>query len=155
MGAAIHLAPNATRVLKAWGCDLKSMDPSPCDYLSVWKPNGDFLATPAVTKDLQARLGTSDEWLLVHRVDLHNSLREMAEKGFEGRKPKLHLSCSIERVVRTLYCMLIMSDLLIQQPGCRDRQSQTGERKRSSGRSSDRCGRCTCRSNIICCSLPV
>ena len=99
VGAAIHLAPNATRVLKAWDCDLESMDPSPCDHLSAWKPDGGFVATPAVTKDLQAQLGTEDEWLLVHRVDLHNGLRELADKGFAGRKPVLHLSCPVDRVV--------------------------------------------------------
>ncbi|KAJ4340450.1 hypothetical protein N0V87_002434 [Didymella glomerata] len=86
VGAAIHLAPNATRVLKAWDCDLESMDPSPCDHLSAWKPDGGFVATPAVTKDLQAQLGTEDEWLLVHRVDLHNGLRELADKGPEPYK---------------------------------------------------------------------
>lgn len=75
------------------------MDPSVCDHLSVWKANGDFIATPAVTKDLQAQLNTKDEWLLVHRVDLHNGLRELAEKGFGGKKPKLHLSCPVSSVV--------------------------------------------------------
>jgi salicylate hydroxylase len=55
------------------------MHPTPCDHLSAWKPNGEFVTTPAVTKDLQAELGTEDEWLLVHRVDLHNSLRDLAE----------------------------------------------------------------------------
>lgn len=101
VGAAIHLAPNATRVLKAWDCDLKSLDPTPCDHMSLWKNNGDFIATVAVTKDLQAQLNTKDEWLLVHRVDLHNGLRELAEKGFEGRKPKIHLSCAVSSVVST------------------------------------------------------
>ena len=75
------------------------MDPSPCDHLSAWKPNGEFVATPAVTKDLQAQLGTEDEWLLVHRVDLHNGLRDLAEKVFSGKKPVLHLLCPVDRVV--------------------------------------------------------
>lgn len=52
-----------------------------------------------MTKDLQAQLGTEDEWLLVYRVDLHNGLRGLAEKGFAGRKPALHLSCPVARVV--------------------------------------------------------
>lgn len=77
------------------------MDPSACDHLSIWKQNGDFVATPAVTKDLQAKLGTNDDWFLVHRVDLHNSLRKLVEKGYEGRKPTLHLSCAVESVVST------------------------------------------------------
>jgi salicylate hydroxylase len=75
------------------------MHPTPCDHLSAWKPNGEFVTTPAVTKDLQAELGTEDEWLLVHRVDLHNSLRDLAEKGSAGIEPTLHLSCPVDRVV--------------------------------------------------------
>ncbi|KAF3044653.1 hypothetical protein E8E12_007576 [Didymella heteroderae] len=98
VGAAIHLPPNATRVLKAWECNLGSIDPSRCERLSTWKPNGEFVATPAVTKDLQKQLGTEDEWLLVHRVDLHNVLRGMLERGFAGKKHVLHLSCPVDRV---------------------------------------------------------
>ncbi|KZM28363.1 Salicylate 1-monooxygenase [Ascochyta rabiei] len=98
VGAAIHLAPNATRVLKSWDCDLESMDPSPCNHISLWKASGEFVTVAAVTKDLQAKLDIKDEWLLVHRVDLHNKLRELAEKGFEARKPRLHLSCGVSSV---------------------------------------------------------
>ncbi|KAL6704163.1 hypothetical protein ACN47E_008723 [Coniothyrium glycines] len=98
VGAAIHLAPNATRVLTAWGLDLDAMDPSICDHLSIWNAQGKFIATPAVTSQLQEKLKINDVWLLVHRVDLHNALREKAEAGFGGRKPKIHLSCAVDSV---------------------------------------------------------
>jgi hypothetical protein len=39
-----------------------------------------------VTEKVQKQLGIDDAWLLVHRVDLHNALREKAEEGTEGRK---------------------------------------------------------------------
>lgn len=114
VGAAIHLAPNAARVLKAWDCDLKSIDPSPCDHLSAWKLSGEFVATPAVTKDLQVRLGMEDEWLLVHRVDLHNALRDLSEKGFAGKKPALHLSSPVDRVVSD--CDITLGNIVTNQP---------------------------------------
>jgi salicylate hydroxylase len=116
VGAAIHLAPNATRVLTAWGCDLKKMDPVPCDHLSIWDSNGNFIATPAVgtkdaisgspwangeqiTKKLQKQLNIQDEWSLVHRVDLHNALQAKAKEGAGGKRPKIHLACAVDSVV--------------------------------------------------------
>lgn len=53
-----------------------------------------------ITEEIQAHLNIKDPWLLVHRADLHNALREKAEEGFEGKKPKIHLSCAVESVVR-------------------------------------------------------
>ncbi|KAI9037629.1 putative salicylate hydroxylase [Aspergillus affinis] len=78
VGAAIHVAPNATRVLKDLGCDFNSLHPVQCNRLQVWSPNAELLWTPVVTEDLQKSLGTTDEWVLTHRVDLHNTLREAA-----------------------------------------------------------------------------
>jgi salicylate hydroxylase len=56
-----------------------------------------------VTEKVQKQLGIDDAWLLVHRVDLHNALREKAEEGTEGRKPKIHLSCPVDSVVSYHY----------------------------------------------------
>lgn len=53
-----------------------------------------------ITKQLQKKLMIEDPWLLVHRVDLHNALREKAEEGFAGKKPKIHLSCAVDKIVR-------------------------------------------------------
>lgn len=36
VGAAIHVAPNATRILKAWGVDLASLQPVRCERLVIW-----------------------------------------------------------------------------------------------------------------------
>jgi salicylate hydroxylase len=91
------------------------MNPVRCEYLSVWDKSGKFIATPVVsnllvdlmskadrkqvTKDLQRQLGIEDDWLLVHRVDLHNALYKKALEGFQGRGSKTHLACSITSVV--------------------------------------------------------
>ncbi|KZM28342.1 salicylate 1-monooxygenase [Ascochyta rabiei] len=98
VGAAIHLAPNATRILNAWGFNLQKMNPSPCNHLSVWGSQGNLIAKVADTEELQKKLNINDPWLLVHRVDLHNALREKAEEGFGGKKPKIHLSCPVKSV---------------------------------------------------------
>jgi hypothetical protein len=49
VGAAIHLAPNATRVLKSWHCDLNAMEPSRCEGVDIWSSQGDFIVSAAVS----------------------------------------------------------------------------------------------------------
>ncbi|KAJ5190123.1 FAD/NAD(P)-binding domain-containing protein [Penicillium cinerascens] len=40
VGAAIHVAPNATRILKEWGCNLNGLYPVQCNRLQVWDSEG-------------------------------------------------------------------------------------------------------------------
>ncbi|OGM44354.1 monooxygenase [Aspergillus bombycis] len=89
VGAAIHVAPNATRILKAWGCELKSLHPVYCKKLQVWDASGNLMWTPIIA------LNTSDEWLLTHRVDLHNALRTIATNEANGRKINIRLSSRV------------------------------------------------------------
>ncbi|KAF7679750.1 salicylate 1-monooxygenase [Alternaria burnsii] len=142
VGAAIHLAPNATRILKPWGCDLEAMQPTTCNHLSSWDYKGNFIATPAITKDLQKKLSIEDPWLLVHRVDLHNALRKKAEEGFAGKKPEIHLSCAVESVDPSTGTVILedgrvlQADLIIGADGVHSRtvKSIIGEvQKRSTG----------------------
>ncbi|KAH6618439.1 hypothetical protein C7974DRAFT_474297 [Boeremia exigua] len=147
VGAAIHLAPNATRVLEPWGFNLEAMKPSPCDHLSVWDHKGNFIATPALTRkitdQLQKKLNIEDPWLLVHRVDLHNALRKKAEDGFAGKKPKMYLSCAVDSVDPLTGKVILedgrelQADLIIGADGLHSRtvNSVIGEtqKKRSTG----------------------
>jgi hypothetical protein len=48
VGAAIHVAPNATRILKAWGYDLDWLRPVHCEKLQIWNSRGDLVRTPIV-----------------------------------------------------------------------------------------------------------
>lgn len=47
-GAAIGVAPNATRILKQWGCDLEAMEPVACEYFKIWDKEANFVETRAV-----------------------------------------------------------------------------------------------------------
>jgi len=49
VGAAIHVAPNATRILKRWGCNLDWLNPVHCEKLQIWDANGRLLSTPIVS----------------------------------------------------------------------------------------------------------
>ncbi|KAB8255043.1 hypothetical protein BDV32DRAFT_154633 [Aspergillus pseudonomiae] len=95
VGAAIHVAPNATRTLKVWECDLESLRPVHCNRLQVWDASGNLVWTPIVTKERQIALNTTDEWLLTHRVDLHNALRAAATNEVNGRKINIRLSSRV------------------------------------------------------------
>lgn len=53
-----------------------------------------------VTKELQTTLDIHDDWLLTHRVDLHNALRETAAREFNGRRVNILLSSRVQSVVR-------------------------------------------------------
>ncbi|EXA29099.1 hypothetical protein FOVG_19359 [Fusarium oxysporum f. sp. pisi HDV247] len=127
VGAAIHLAPNATRLLKKWDVGLKEMDPVRCDHLSVWDKSGQFIATPAVTKDLQGKLGIDDDWLLVHRVDLHSALHAKARETYRGKKPEIHLACAVNSVDSTNGLVLLTdgrelkADIIIGADGVHSR----------------------------------
>ncbi|PWY89331.1 monooxygenase [Aspergillus heteromorphus CBS 117.55] len=93
VGAAIHVPPNASRILTDWGCDLESLQPVRCNRLQVWDREGNLMRTSVVTQEVQEALGISDEWLLAHRVDLHNALRDVAATEVHGKRPTIHL-CS-------------------------------------------------------------
>jgi salicylate hydroxylase len=48
VGEAIHVAPNATRILKACGCDLDWLRPVHCEKLQIWDARGNLIRTPIV-----------------------------------------------------------------------------------------------------------
>ncbi|CAG7921648.1 unnamed protein product [Penicillium olsonii] len=95
VGAAIHVAPNATRILKSWGCNLDWLNPVHCEKLQVWDSNGKLLWTPVITEEVRKELNVHDEWILTHRVDLHNALRATAVQVIDGRKVDIRLSSPV------------------------------------------------------------
>ena len=56
-------------------------------------------------------LNTTDEWLLTHRVDLHNALRAVATNEVNGRKINIRLSSRVLSVVS--HCASIMVLVLL------------------------------------------
>lgn len=64
-----------------------------------------------MTKERQMALNTTDEWLLTHRVDLHNALRTAATKEVNGRKINLRLSSRVLSVV--CHCAPVMALIVL------------------------------------------
>lgn len=53
-----------------------------------------------VTEDLKKSLNVHDEWVLTHRVDLHNALRSVATQGIDCCNIDIRLSSPVISVVR-------------------------------------------------------
>ncbi|KAI1167542.1 hypothetical protein F5B18DRAFT_444466 [Nemania serpens] len=137
VGAAIHLAPNATRVLKSWDCDLAAMYPVECESVTFYSADFKVVQGSASKKEGQKMLRIEEPWLLAHRVDLHNMLRSQAERGFQGRGVSIHLNSKIVSVdaetgeVHLQDGRTIRGDLIIGADGL---HSRTVEAVLSNGR---------------------
>lgn len=59
-----------------------------------------------------------DEWVLTHRVDLHNALRSIAAKDIDGRKIDVRLSSPVISVVSRVRS--IFSGTVTDQVGSKD-----------------------------------
>ncbi|KAJ5246005.1 hypothetical protein N7468_000988 [Penicillium chermesinum] len=94
-GAAIHVAPNATRILKEWECNMDLLDPVLCKKADVRDSNGNLVRAAVVTEEQQRALDVHHEWILTHRVDLHNALRNTASQEIDGRKIDIRLSAPV------------------------------------------------------------
>lgn len=49
VGAAIHIPPNATRVLKHWDCDFEDLQATLCNAIKVYDKTGKLMFIPAVS----------------------------------------------------------------------------------------------------------
>lgn len=75
LGAAVHMAPNATGLVLRMGIQLEDLGAVPCNILSQSLPN----LKPMFEIPLWRQAGRwQHPWLLAHRVDLHSKLKEVA-----------------------------------------------------------------------------
>lgn len=56
-----------------------------------------------VAKQKLDDLEIKEDWLLVHRVDLHSGLRDHVLNGIEGKRPTIHLASPVKSVVSYLH----------------------------------------------------
>ncbi|KAG7406340.1 hypothetical protein ACKAV7_014306 [Fusarium commune] len=95
IGAAIHIAPNATRVLKSWDIDFTELQAVLCNAIKVYDHTGKLIFVPVKLEELQKSIGTKDEWLLTHRVDLHGTLRKAATDKTTSGNIKIHTASKV------------------------------------------------------------
>ncbi|KAL4747963.1 hypothetical protein BDW72DRAFT_162475 [Aspergillus terricola var. indicus] len=149
VGAAIHVAPNASRILQSWGVDMEALQAVQCNAIRVWDAQGNFVSTTAAAKDYQEHLKISEAWLLTHRVDLHNAMRAAATKEVNGRRVQIRLSSRIMTVDAEAGAVTLddgsvyTADLVIGADGMHSKtvRAVTGrdQKKQSTGQSCFRC----------------
>ncbi|KAI0552947.1 hypothetical protein F4679DRAFT_30565 [Xylaria curta] len=143
VGAAIHVAPNFSRILKGWDCDLDTLLPVHCEAINIYSPDLKVFPPLSTYKEGIEKFGFTDPWLMTHRVDLHNALRSLAEKGYQGRSVKIHLNSKVESVnaetgeVHLMDGRTVQGDLVVGADGAHSRSVQavisTGREKVSTG----------------------
>ncbi|KAF5987862.1 3-hydroxybenzoate 6-hydroxylase 1 [Fusarium coicis] len=105
IGPAIHIAPNATRVLRSWDIDFTELPAVLCNAIKIYDHTGKPILVTAKLEELQKSIGSKDEWLLTHRVDLHNSLRKAAmEKTFAGAI-KIRAASKVAHASKVVCCV--------------------------------------------------
>lgn len=98
VGAAIHVCPNASRALLAWG-----LDPTRARFVTTrrtYRAHGKSLKKfhESVENEIEKRYGAP--WFLAHRVDLHNELKRLAEeRDGKGIPVQVHLGCEVVKYV--------------------------------------------------------
>ncbi|KAF8848702.1 salicylate hydroxylase [Acephala macrosclerotiorum] len=94
LGAAIHIPPNASRGLLAWGFDPVRARLVECTR--SYRAHGKSLKTFHETDERYIEAAFGAPWFLVHRVDLHEELKRLATmvEG-EGKPAVVHLKSEV------------------------------------------------------------
>lgn len=95
-GAAIHIPPNVNGLLRRYGLIPEDYGAVNCEYISEEFPNGDL----KFRRDVRG-LGHAFAypWQLIHRIELHNALKNIARDAKREGKPVLiHLQSKVTSV---------------------------------------------------------
>ncbi|KAK2596315.1 hypothetical protein N8I77_013211 [Diaporthe amygdali] len=95
IGAAIHVPPNASRALLAWG-----LDPKGAKFVTVkssFRANAKSLERFHVgTTESEVPVKYGSPWFFAHRVDLHEELKRLAtEPNGHGEPAEVHLRSEV------------------------------------------------------------
>lgn len=99
IGAAIHVPPNASRALLAWG-----LDPKDARFVTVkssFRANAKTLERVHVgTTESEVPTKYGSPWYFAHRVDLHEELKRLAtEESGQGRPAEVYLRSEVVKYV--------------------------------------------------------
>lgn len=95
VGAAIHVPPNASRALLAWG-----LDPEGAKFVTVkssFRADAKTLERFHVgTTESEVPVKYGSPWYFAHRVDLHEELKRLAtEDNGQGKPAEVHLRSEV------------------------------------------------------------
>lgn len=95
-GAAIHIPPNVNGLLRRYGMIPGDHGANDCEWVSERRNNGEIVFKNDVRPVSKA---FAYPWQLIHRIDLHNSLKVLAtrEEG-DGKPAVIHLTSRVAKV---------------------------------------------------------
>jgi 2-polyprenyl-6-methoxyphenol hydroxylase-like FAD-dependent oxidoreductase len=95
VGAAVHLAPNSNGILRRWGIFAEEFGGNPMNHLLEYNETG-------LVKEMDLTIPNKmwqHPWHLVHRVSLHEKLKEVATSdNGPGVAPTLQTSSRVVEV---------------------------------------------------------
>ncbi|KAH9909374.1 hypothetical protein F4778DRAFT_768240 [Xylariomycetidae sp. FL2044] len=95
-GAAVHLAPNANGILRRWGIFAENFGANGMQHLLEYKPGGGIIRAIDLTMPNKM---WQHPWQLVHRVALHDKLKQVAtSKEGAGSPATLHTASKVVNV---------------------------------------------------------
>jgi salicylate hydroxylase len=98
VGAAIHIPPNASRALLAWG-----LDPGRAQFVVTkksFRAHGDTLVKFHESDERYIEPTYGAPWFLAHRVDLHEELKQLATgRDGAGHPAEIHLGNGVAAYV--------------------------------------------------------
>lgn len=93
IGAAVHLAPNVTRILLGWGIDLGILRPVPAKRILLERDQENNILADVVLDSMKL---FGSPWWWVHRGDLHHALRKLAtDPALPGEPAKILLGKTV------------------------------------------------------------
>ena len=93
VGAAIHMGPNASRILLKIGLSPKRVGSVYC-YRVIERT---YQNVTQVSMEVDSEKIYGSPWLLNHRADLHEELRRLAmDPSLPGEVPELRLGCTVD-----------------------------------------------------------
>ena len=96
VGAAVHLAPNSNGILRKWGIFAEEFGGNEMKYVVEFTGEGKLMRKVDLREPNKA---WQHQWLLCHRVSLHDKLKKVAtsEEG-EGVPAKLHTASKVVEI---------------------------------------------------------
>jgi len=91
VGAAIVIGVNATKILRQWGFDFEKA--GALDYSQMRRIKADTAEVDSEELFVDIKQKYGDRWLMFHRADLHNGIRELVEK--QSPAPKINLATPV------------------------------------------------------------
>ena len=94
VGAAIVIGVNGTKILRSWGFDFEKA--GALDYSQMRRIKADTIEVDSEEYFTNTKDKYGDRWLLFHRADLHNGLRDLVEA--QTPTPKINLASPVTSI---------------------------------------------------------